>query len=144
MLRPPCADEYQVGIEQLRMMRCRLAKRSSRESHGHDRPFVRVFQTDDEFEFDIVKSLRRAHGISLVTTGDPTAEFGMTFTKRMPTFDELAVNSLTSRRSTLIRQKKCWLMLPRVGKPPNPRLQRTRMGAPLSRNPFGPIPEACS
>jgi hypothetical protein len=87
---PVCADEFQAGVEVCDRCGVALAKQPRVTAHGHDEPFVRVFQSYDEFEFDIVKGFLRAHGIPFVTTGDPAAEFGMRSINRMPTLDEPA------------------------------------------------------
>ena len=94
MFCPTCADEYRKGLEQCERCGVALVRDPHIKVHGHDQPFVRVFQSYDELEFDIVKGFLRAHGIPFVTTGDPAAEFGMNFTNRMPTIDDPAGEQL--------------------------------------------------
>ena len=64
---------------------------TSQEPHE---PYVRVFQSYDQSEFDLVKGFLKARGIPVTITGDAAAEFGMNLPNRMPTLDESAGSQL--------------------------------------------------
>ena len=59
-----------------------------------DQPYVRIFQSEEQTDLDLVKGFLKAQGIPFTTTGDSSADFGMTHWNRMPTFDEPAGRQL--------------------------------------------------
>ena len=76
MFCPTCANEYRPGIDLCSTCGVALVDEQYVKAAGHDKPFVRVFGTTNQLEFDLVKGFLRAHGIPFVTTGDASAPFG--------------------------------------------------------------------